>query len=186
MSASQFASFAAYTPPPDEFEQSLTATATKPPNSWLHSHPPENSYQSGGIPTFHSNAVAGSSIIPAQETTQSQWETRYGWRVDLLAASAYILGPISALILLIIETHNDYVRFHAYQSALTTTPLVIFRILLSLAQFPSWLRTICTFSVFCLQFFMSFHAFRDASHHSLIPFHAPFVGQLAEKWLAEE
>ena len=63
------------------------------------------------------------------------WETRYGLRVDLLAAFAYLLGPISgacfadlpthiytqclltmiahaALTLLIMETYNDFVRFH--------------------------------------------------------------------------
>ena len=53
-------------------------------------------------------------------------------RVDVLAAAAYVLGPLSgklsvyystciyrlectqytALLLLMLETHNDYVRFH--------------------------------------------------------------------------
>lgn len=60
----------------------------------------------------------------------NEWETTYGLRVDLLAAFAYLLGPISgsiksflltrayipagrpALALLVLETHNDYVRFH--------------------------------------------------------------------------
>lgn len=59
----------------------------------------------------------------------SAWDTRYGMRVDMLAAAAYILGPLSgeptypwsivyvnltasALLLLVLETHNDYVRFH--------------------------------------------------------------------------
>ena len=64
------------------------------------------------------------------------WETRHGLRVDMLAAFAYVLGPISgacalcspcrtcallrplmhvlptALTLLIVETYNDFVRFH--------------------------------------------------------------------------
>jgi uncharacterized membrane protein len=64
------------------------------------------------------------------------WETRFGTRVDVLAAFAYVLGPISgvyihirlawkaqqltntriALLLLILETHNDYVRFHGESS----------------------------------------------------------------------
>ena len=69
-----------------------------------------------------------------EEGTINQWETRFGMRVDLLAAAAYLLGPISgkyiwswqdymsiliqgliefiALLCLILETHNDYVRFH--------------------------------------------------------------------------
>lgn len=69
-----------------------------------------------------------------EEDAANQWETRFGARVDVLAAFAYLLGPISgthsiqnkvryfkklinasnyaALICLILETHNDYVRFH--------------------------------------------------------------------------
>lgn len=30
-----------------------------------------------------------------EEGTINQWETRFGMRVDLLAAAAYLLGPIS-------------------------------------------------------------------------------------------
>lgn len=70
----------------------------------------------------------------------------------------------SALTLLIVETYNDFVRFHgaphsfplcpiaralltglsAYQSALLTTPLVTLRILASLLQFAPFLRTFFT------------------------------------------
>ncbi|KAF9229297.1 hypothetical protein BS17DRAFT_665238, partial [Gyrodon lividus] len=57
--------------------------------------------------------------------------SRHSLRVDVLTASAYLLGLISALILLVLETHNDYVRFHAYQSALLMTPLLVVRILIS-------------------------------------------------------
>lgn len=63
------------------------------------------------------------------ESGTNAWETAYGMRVEVLAAFAYLLGPISgeletiflapctktpppALALLIFETHNDYVRFH--------------------------------------------------------------------------
>ncbi|KAH9486920.1 hypothetical protein JR316_0000986 [Psilocybe cubensis] len=155
MSASQFASFAAYTPPPDEHEQlSVPSGTTKASSSWLHSDPPENSYQSGIIPTLHSDAFTGSTLVPARQLIQSQWETRYGWRVDILAACSYILGPISALLLLIVETHNDYVRFHAYQSALLTTPLLTFRVVLSLVQFPRWLQSLCTVFILSLQCYM--------------------------------
>lgn len=72
-------------------------------------------------------------------------------------------GP-SALALLVIETTNDYVRFHgayilhgpsdlryrtdcsylAYQSAFLLTPLLILRILASLFGFWSWLQTVLT------------------------------------------
>lgn len=69
-----------------------------------------------------------------EEGRVNQWQTRFGWRTDVVAASAYLLGPISgelnssldahadadvcpvmlaALILLILETHSDYIRFHS-------------------------------------------------------------------------
>lgn len=37
------------------------------------------------------------------------YETAFGWRVDMEAAAAYIAGPILAILLLIMETKNDYV-----------------------------------------------------------------------------
>lgn len=89
------------------------------------------SYQAGGVPTFATSLSGGQVTAEAAETTQNQWETRYGMRVDVLAAIAYLLGPVSgaydkhrpshkqsklacalALCLLIIETQNDFVRFH--------------------------------------------------------------------------
>jgi len=107
-------------------------------------------------------------------------------RVDVLAAVAYLLGPISALSLLIIETRNDYVRFHAYQSALLTTPLVVIRIFASLLQFPSWMRTFITLLIICPQLYMASRAYRDASHNGLVRYQLPMIGLLADQWLREE
>lgn len=90
------------------------------------------SYQSGGIPTLNTSQAGGLAAVEDAEAQSghSMWETRYGLRVDMLAAFSYLLGPISgehrfretasilaqrratALLLLIVETHNDYVRFH--------------------------------------------------------------------------
>ncbi|KAF8203646.1 hypothetical protein BJ912DRAFT_204939 [Pholiota molesta] len=177
-SASQFASFAAYTSPPDQVEVDAPPRSTGTRSSY-----PDSSYQSGDIPTFSSPNLFSS---PQEGTNSNQWETRYGWRVDLLACSAYVLGPLSALTLLILETHNDYVRFHAYQSALLTTPLVFFRIIFSMLGFPSWIKTFSTFTIIAIQFLVGFLAYRHASLHSLDRFHVPFIGSTAENWLAEE
>lgn len=51
------------------------------------------SYQSGGVPTFNTSQAGGEDV--EAEAASSIWETRFGMRVDMLAASAYILGPIS-------------------------------------------------------------------------------------------
>ena len=54
------------------------------------------SYQSGGVPTFNTSQAGGDDV--EAEAASSIWETRFGMRVDMLAASAYILGPISGVL----------------------------------------------------------------------------------------
>ncbi|KAI5835534.1 hypothetical protein K523DRAFT_368215 [Schizophyllum commune Tattone D] len=195
--SSEFASFAAYTPPPDDpAARASTSRASRP---WFPSHTSSNtdtnvvspvygttSYQSGGIPTFGDSASGGLGAVEDAESQQNQWKTRYGMRVDVLAAFAYILGPVSALVLLIIETENDFVRFHAYQSALLTAPLILLRILFSLLHFWGFLRTLLTLCIFGSELFMAYRAFTDASQNGLVRFQLPYIGVLAEQWLAEE
>ena len=55
------------------------------------------SYQSGGLPSLGNSYGGGGGIGLAEEAEepQNQWETTYGMRVDILAAFAYLLGPIS-------------------------------------------------------------------------------------------
>lgn len=55
------------------------------------------SYQSGGIPTFNTSQAGGIGAVEDAEVAggTTAWETRYGARVDLLAALAYLLGPVS-------------------------------------------------------------------------------------------
>ncbi|KAJ7932386.1 hypothetical protein B0H13DRAFT_776763 [Mycena leptocephala] len=187
-SSSHFASFAAYTPPPDDPDSSPPASKPAAARPWFPTHPShtDTSYQSGGIPTFNSSAAGGLGAVEEAEGQQNQWETRHGLRVDMLAAVAYLLGPISALALLIIETQNDYVRFHAYQSALLTTPLVVIRILASLLQFWSWLRTLLTLLIIGSQLYMATRAYLDASQNGLARFQLPHIGPIAERWLEEE
>lgn len=55
-----------------------------------------NSYQYGGIPSFSATQTASGG--GGQDVAESQinpWETRFGVRVDALAAFAYMLGPLS-------------------------------------------------------------------------------------------
>ncbi|KAK0233227.1 hypothetical protein IW262DRAFT_61523 [Armillaria fumosa] len=195
--SSKFASFAAYAPPPDDPSY---ASSSRPARAWFPPHA-ETSYQSGGVPSFGTAASGGLGSSDEVEGPQNQWETRYGLRVDVLAALAYLFGPISgecrlgfrvpsslipsiAFLILIFETHNDYVRFHAYQSALLTTPLVVLRILVSLLQFPQWMRTSLTLVIVGVQLYMAARASRDTS--SLVRYHLPTIGQIAEDWLADE
>ncbi|KAJ3934619.1 MAG: hypothetical protein NXY57DRAFT_993483 [Lentinula lateritia] len=194
MSSNNLASFAPYMPPPDDpaySGRSNTSAAKGPSHSrpWFpHQQSSQSvSYQSGGIPTFNDSQAGGSGNSASEELeSHNQWETRYGTRVDMLSAFAYILGPLSALAVLIIETQNDYVRFHGYQSALFTTPIIVFRAFLSILQFPQWLRTFVTVLIFAGQLYMAFRAYVDASQNGLSRFQLPIIGPIASQWLADE
>ncbi|KAF5313114.1 hypothetical protein D9619_003185 [Psilocybe cf. subviscida] len=186
MSASQFASFAAYTPPPDEQSGQLPQHDHKPSHNAWFSHG-EGSYQSGGIPSISSSlAVHPVEVATEERPSTNLWETTYGWRTDILALWAYLLGPISAIALLIWETQNDYVRFHAYQSALVTTPLIFIRMVLSLLSFPALIKGLCTWGIIATQIISGLYAYRQAAANVASPFKFPVVGDIAEQWLADE
>jgi len=142
------------------------------------------SYQSGGVPSFNTSQAGGEDI--EAEAASSIWETRFGMRVDMLAAFSYLLGPISALLVLILETHNDYVRFHAYQSALLTGPLLLLRIIAALLQLPSILCTVLTLLLVVSCLYMIWRAYIDAARNGLVRFQIPRIGPLADQWVAEE
>ncbi|KIJ21738.1 hypothetical protein PAXINDRAFT_173802 [Paxillus involutus ATCC 200175] len=192
MSSSNFASsFSPYTLPPDDpSRNSMSPSATGNsqsriwPSPYIPPRPYETSYQSGGTSLFNTFTSAVNNSV--DEEQQSQWETKSCLRVDVLAASAYLLGPISALILLITETHNDYVRFHAYQSALLMTPLLVVRILVSLLRFPSWFCTFFTLLLSVSALSMAAQAFSSASGGRLSRYHLPKLGTLADRWVSEE
>lgn len=97
------------TPPPDE--PAYAASGSKNTSrAWFPAQQP-TSYQSGGIPTFNTSQAGGlGSVEDAEaENPNNMWETRYGFRVDLLAAFAYLLGPISGSYL-----HNAAERGCSY------------------------------------------------------------------------
>jgi hypothetical protein len=54
-------------------------------------------------------AGSGAPMIASGGAGHDAYETTLGGRVDLEAAAAYITGPVLAILLLILETKNDYV-----------------------------------------------------------------------------
>ncbi|KZW02448.1 hypothetical protein EXIGLDRAFT_714872 [Exidia glandulosa HHB12029] len=190
-SASQhFASFAAYTPPPDDPSASRNQSASRP---WFPAHassspsPAGMSYQAGGIPTF-ATAQAGPSHGRVEEglNPTNLWETRFGWRVDVLAAVAYVGGPFTALALLILETTNDYVRFHAYQSALVSSPLLLLLFLEHLIGLPAFFTILTTIIILFAVLYLAFRAYQDAAIGDLARFQVPYAGELADRWVSDE
>ena len=123
-------SFAPYTPPPDEPSalppQSTPAKVAGRASAWLQapsSFPATyanntsntvaggnpHSYQAGGLPTLghgHGGGITGfggGAGAREEEGLANLWETRFGWRVDVLSTVAYLGGPVSGVSLL----HHD-------------------------------------------------------------------------------
>nr|KIR84900.1 hypothetical protein I308_04649 [Cryptococcus tetragattii IND107] len=100
-----------------------------------------------------------------------------------MAAAAYLGGPVTALLLLILETRNDYVRFHAYQSALLTTPLLVLLLLFNLLiPLPAFLRTLFIVVSVGGTLYAAFRAWKDAQE-GLERFWLPYIGPVAERWV---
>lgn len=108
----------------------------------------------------------------------------------------------AALLFLILETRNDYVRFHgkclythpdacsdsyaAYQSALLTTPLLVLLLLFNLLiPLPAFLRTLFTVVAVGGTLYAAFRAWKDAQE-GLERFWLPYIGPVAERWVSEE
>ncbi|KAF8832367.1 hypothetical protein HHX47_DHR1001634 [Lentinula edodes] len=107
-------------PPPDDpaYSGRSKTSATKGPSQsrpWFpHQQSSQGvSYQSGGIPTFNDSQAGGSGNSASEELeSHNQWETRYGTRVDMLSAFAYILGPLSGAFRAYIDaSQNGLSRF---------------------------------------------------------------------------
>ncbi|KAF8337396.1 uncharacterized protein EI90DRAFT_3144467 [Cantharellus anzutake] len=186
MSAS-FAREVQYTPPPD---RPMVASSSRA--NWFPSHGSrmgESSYQAGGIPTF-GDSYGGGGDEEHGPSGINEWETRFGWRVDFEAAVAYLLGPISALALLILETKNDFVRFHAYQSGIFSTGVLILQFILHFI-FPRWLMIILYVWLAVCLLALAARAFHDANtgnigQGGLVRYHLPRLGDIAERWVGEE
>jgi len=205
-------SFAPYIPPPDEpsalppqstptkvaarasawFQAPSSTPATyanSTPNAVSGANP--YSYQAGGLPTFGNGSAGitgfgGGAGAREEAGGTNMWETRFGWRVDVLAAVAYLGGPVSALLLLILETQNDYIRFHAYQSALLITPLLLLRLFAALVGFWGFLQTLLTLLLVGSECGMAFIAYRDANSGGLVRYHLPYIGEYADLWVGDE
>ncbi|MBA3890700.1 MAG: DUF4870 domain-containing protein [Gemmatimonadaceae bacterium] len=84
-----------------------------------------------------------------------------GLSANVAGAIAYLLGPITGVILLIIEKESRFVRFHAAQSTVLGVAMVVVSIVLSilttiLAVVPilGWLAAILLNFVFSLACFV--------------------------------
>lgn len=112
----------------------------------------------------------------------SEFDTSLGLRLDYEACLAYLaFPPVGAIVLLILERNSDYVRFHAWQSALLFTAIMILHLLFSWSKFFSWVFFLGDLALIG---FLSLKAYRDAE--ILDRFEVPFFGKIATRILDDE
>ncbi|KAI9487262.1 MAG: hypothetical protein EXX96DRAFT_615051 [Benjaminiella poitrasii] len=188
--------FSPYSPSPDE-----DRTSRIPPNkktAQQSKQPIYKSYQSGDPESYAEQGILGdgfgagsstshsSNISPAlnggQTVRVNKYETSLPIRVDIEAALAYVFGPVTGLILLILERQNDYVRFHAWQSSLTFSALMFAQfILLFISTFLSWI--LFFFNIFLL-IWLTYRAYLDGV--SLERYEVPYFGIIASQYVDTE
>lgn len=82
--------------------------------------------------------------------------------------------------------HPKASNITAYQSALLTTPLVIFMLLTNLViPLWTWLRTLIVLAGIGITLYTAFRAYRDAQD-GLSRFWLPYIGEIAERYVNEE
>jgi uncharacterized membrane protein len=139
-----------------------------------------------GVPV----AVAVSSTGPVPASTQAA-ASGSGLTSNLAAALAYVLGIITGILFLALEPYkNDrFVRFHAMQSVLYFSAVVVFNIAwmivvgvlsdfsgwLALATFP--IRMLISLGFFVLWLYAIYQAYSQRE------FRIPFIGAIAANQL---
>jgi uncharacterized membrane protein len=102
-------------------------------------------------------------------------KTSTGFDANVAAALSYLVGFVTGIIFLLVEKENRFVRFHAMQSTLLFTGIVLVDILLQIVPLLGALLVVfivIPLSAF-LWLFMMFKAYQGEE------FKLPLVGQMA-------
>ncbi|ORX51789.1 hypothetical protein BCR36DRAFT_582826, partial [Piromyces finnis] len=129
------------------------------------------------ILTPQNDGVQNINATGEQNIRVNRYETRLPIRIDLEAALTYVLGCISGIIFLIIETKNDYVRFHAWQSSILYCGFLILDFFLINTGIVR-LLFIIEIGLIC---FLAHQAYTNAD--SLYRYELPIVGRIASDWV---
>ncbi|CAM1507389.1 Fc.00g070300.m01.CDS01 [Cosmosporella sp. VM-42] len=152
----------------------------QPHRGWTGFDGQGSSWAAGGA---DNRVFAAPNPMPgAYPAEVSEFDTSLGMRLDYEACLAYLVfPPLGAIILLILERNSDYVRFHAWQSALLFTAIMVFHLILSWSTFLSWVFFIADMALIA---FLALRAYRDAE--ILDRFEVPFFGRIASHILDDE
>lgn len=107
-----------------------------------------------------------------------------GSNEKLVGALAYLLGPVTGVVLLLVEKKNDYVRFHAMQSTLLFGAILLLNIVLGIIPVLGWvialiLSPIIALGTFIIWLVLMWKAYNGERYK------LPYFGDLVEKQLAK-
>ena len=95
---------------------------------------------------------------------------------EFVAALSYVAGAVSGVIVLLVEKHDRFVRFHAMQSIVTFIGVLVAQILLrNLPVLGGWLSRAFLIGVFLLWGWLMYQAFMGRRYK------LPYVGDFAEQ-----
>lgn len=107
-----------------------------------------------------------------------------GGNDNMKGALAYLLGPITGIVLLLTEKENSYVRFHAMQSTIVFGAYILLYIILGIVPVLGWiiailLSPVLTLIAFVLWLVLMWKAFNGEEYK------LPYFGELAQRQLAK-
>ncbi|TVY85637.1 hypothetical protein LAWI1_G008601, partial [Lachnellula willkommii] len=149
-------------------------------NPWIPRTAPGFGSGGGDVERGVFGGVGGD--LGGREGRLNEFETSLPIRLDYEACLAYLLlPPAGGVLLLLCEQKSDYVRFHAWQSALLFTAVFVLHLIFSWSTFISWLMFVADVAGIG---YLSFRAYRDAE--TLDRCEVPFFGRLASSILDDE
>ncbi len=103
---------------------------------------------------------------------------------NMRGAIAYLLGPITGIVLLLTEKENKYVRFHAMQSTIVFGAYILLYIILGIVPVLGWiiailLSPILTLAAFVLWLVLMWKAYNGEEYK------LPYFGDLTQRQLSK-
>ncbi|KAK5107406.1 hypothetical protein LTR62_001310 [Meristemomyces frigidus] len=142
-------------------------------------------YQDIESQQFRNDYIGGEALQgggPSYVGSGNIFETSLGMPLGLEALLAYlVLPPAGGMILLIFERKSDYVRFHAWQSALVFSALFLVHIIFSWTKVVSYMLLAVDL---LLIIWLGYGAWRNAE--TLDRVEVPFLGRLASSFVDDE
>jgi uncharacterized membrane protein len=141
--------------------------------------------ESGGARPYndrYNDYIGSAALQGAGQTSTSVFETSLGLPLHVEACLAYLLlPPAGGVVLLLFEHKSDYVRFHAWQSALLFSAMFLIHVIFSWTKIISWMLFVVDVAAIL---YLAAGAWRNAD--TLDRVELPFVGRLASSFVDDE